>query len=197
MELWAFSGAAEDLITVRRLDPVSFSFSNFRKYFSWKRRGVWIYGGYFLIKSLRTIFGKSGWFRFKGIVKFGVAKSEANKGDKTEAKMMYQESVYDFTEAINLKAKVAGIYNHRGWTKYLLGQFETEQGNEPNAQRLYQEAISDGDSALELETKDSKSKAAYYHTRGAAKAGLGDHDGAIDDFTESIRLRPQEGIILS
>ncbi|MDE0316254.1 MAG: trypsin-like peptidase domain-containing protein [Candidatus Poribacteria bacterium] len=192
MELWAFSGAAEDLITVRRLDPVSFSFSNFRKYFSWKRQGLWVYGGYFLIKSLRTIFGKSGWFRFKGIVKFGVAKSEANKGDKTEAKMMYQESVYDFTEAINLKPKVAGIYNHRGWTKCLLGQLETEQGNEPNAHRLYQEAISDGDSALELETKDSKSKAAYYHTRGAAKAGLGDHDGAIDDFTESIRLRPKK-----
>lgn len=194
MELWAFSRAAEDLITLRSLDPVSFSFSNFRKYFLWKRQGVWVYGGYFLIKLLRTIFGKSGWFKFKGILKFGVAKSEANKGNKTEAKMMYQESVYDFTEVINLKPKVAGIYNSRGWTKYLLGQLETEQGNEPNAQRLYQEAISDGDSTLELETKESKYKAAYYHTRGAAKAGLGDHDGAIDDFTESIRLRPKKAL---
>ncbi len=194
MELWAFGRGLVDLITLRRLDPVSFSLSNFRKYVSWKRRGVWIRGGYLLILFLRTIFGKYGWYRSKGHAKIGIANSEAKKGDKTKVKMIYQESISDFTEGITLKPKVAGTYNSRGWAKYLLGKFETEHGNQVEAQELYQETISDAESALELATKDSKSKAAYYHTRGAAKAGLGDHDGAIADFSQCIQLRPKKAL---
>ncbi len=194
MELWAFGRGLVDLITLRRLDPVSFSLSNFRKYISWKRRGIWIWGGFLLILFLRTIFGKYGWYRSKGHAKIGIANSEAKKGDKTKAKMIYQESISDFTEGITLKPKVAGTYNSRGWTKYLLGKFETEHGNQVEAQKLYQETISDAESALELVTKDSKSKAAYYHTRGAAKAGLGDHDGAIADFSECIRLSSKKAL---
>ncbi len=194
MELWAFGRAAVDWITLRRLDPVSLSLSNFRKYVSWKRKGVWIWGGYLLILFLRTLFGKCGWYRFKGHAKIGMANSEAKKGNKTTVKMIYQESIYDFTECIILKPKVAGIYNSRGWTKYLLGQLETEKENEANAQKLYQDAINDAESALQLATKDSKYKAAYYHTRGAAKAVLDDHDGAIEDFNESIRLKPKKAL---
>ncbi len=194
MELWAFGRAAEDLITFRRLDPVTFSLSNFRKYVTWKRKGVWIWGGYLFILFLRTIFGKYGWFRFRGHAKIGIANSEAKKGSKTKAKMIYQESIYDFTEYIILKPKVAGIYNSRGWAKYLLGELETKEENGPKAQELYQEAISDADLALELTTKDSKHKAACFHTRGAAKAGIGNHEGAIADFDECIRLRPKKAL---
>ena len=194
IELWAFGRGLVDLITLRRLDPVSFSLSNFRKYVSWKRRGVWIWGSYLLILFLRTLFGKCGWYRFKGHAKIGIANSEAKKGSKTKAKMLFQESVYDFTVAINLKPKVAGVYNSRGWTKYLLGQLETEEENDTKAQKLYQESISDAESALQLATKDSKYKAAYYHTRGAARAGLGDHDVAITDFDESVHLNPKKAL---
>ena len=193
-ELWAFGRAIEDLIAVRRLDPVSFSFSNIWKFVSWKREGVWIWGSYLLILFLRTLFGKYGWLRFKGHAKIGAAKSEAKKGDKAKVKMIYQESISDFTEAITLKPKVAGTYNSRGWTKYLLGQLETEEENEMKAQELYQEAISDADLALQSATKESNNKAACYHTRGAAKAGLGDHEGAITDFNECIRLRPKKAL---
>ncbi len=194
MELWAFGRAVVDSITLRRLDPVSFSFSNFRKYVSWKRKGVWIWGSYLLILFMKTLFGKYGWCRFKGHAKTGIANSEAKKGNKTKAKMIYQESIYDFTECLILKPKVAGIYNSRGWTKYLLGQLEAEEENESKGQRLYQEAISDAESALQLATKDSKYKAAYYHTCGAAKAALGNHDEAIEDFSESIRLKPKKAL---
>lgn len=193
-ELWAFGRAIEDLITVRRLAPESFSFSNLWKFVSWKRKGVWIWGGYLLILFLRTLFGKYGWLRFKGHAKISTAKSEAEKGNKAKVKMIYQESISDFTEAITLKPKIAGTYNSRGWTKYLLGQLETEEENEMKAQELYQEAISDVDLALQLATKESNNKAACYHTRGAAKAGLGDHEGAIADFNECIRLRPKKAL---
>ncbi len=38
-------------------------------------------------------------------------------------------------------------------------------------------------------------RAATYHTRGAAKAGLGDYHGAIEDFDESIRLNPKKVLL--
>ncbi len=194
IEIGAFNRADEDLIAVRRLAPVSFSFSNLRRYVSWKRRGVWIWGSYLFIMFMRTIFGRYGWYRFKGHAKMGIAKSGAKKGNKNRAKLIYQEALYDFTDAIRLKPKVAGIYNSRGWTKYLLGQLETEEENEAKAQKLFHEAISDADTALQLHTKDSKYRAAYYHTRGAVKAALNDHHAAIEDFHECIRLRPKKAV---
>ncbi len=78
--------------------------------------------------------------------------------------------------------------------KYLLGQLETKKGNTAEAQKLYQEAASDGDEALRLESKNTKRRSAIYHTRGAAKAALSDHYGAIEDFNESIRLRPKKAL---
>ncbi len=133
-------------------------------------------------------------FFSRGYVKRALGKSKVDHGHITEVRCLYQEAINDFTNAINLKPEKVKIYNERGWTKYLLGQLETEYGNTAEAQRLYQEAISDGDSALQLESKDSKYKSVIYHTRGAAQAALGDHEGAIEDFNESIRLRPKKAL---
>ena len=36
--------------------------------------------------------------------------------------------------------------------------------------------------------------AAYFHTRGAAKAALSNHREAIADFDESIRLNPKKAL---
>ena len=195
MELGAFGGAIEDLLTIARLQPpVHFRFSKLTKYVSWKVDWVKIIGIHLFIKLLGFIFGNCGWYKFKAHVKIGRAKSEAEKGDKSKAKLLYQEALYDFVVHLSLKPKVARNYNSRGWTKYLIGQLETEENNETKAQQLYQETISDADVALQLHTKNSKYKAAYYHTRGAAKAGIGDHDGAIKDFNECIRLRPKKAL---
>lgn len=122
-------------------------------------------------------------------------ESKANQGDIEEARRLYAAAVVDCTEAIQLEPKNASVYNSRGWSKYLLGQFEDKQGNLTEARGQYQEAISDTDAALQLELKDNKLRSATYHTRGAAKAGLGDHHGAIDDFDESIRLNPKKALL--
>lgn len=193
-ELWALGSAIEDMRIARRLNRVRFSFSNFAEYFSWKRKGLWILGGHLLIKLLKSILGKSGWFRLRGIGKLGIAKSEADQGDRAKAIALYQEAIDDYTEIINLKPKKANTYNTRGWTKYLLGQLETEQGNAGDAQRLYQESVFDSDEALRLQPKGAKSRSATYHTRGAAKACLGDYNGAIEDFNESVQLNPKKAL---
>ena len=79
--------------------------------------------------------------------------------------------------------------------KYFLGQLETKKGNTAEAQKLYQEAASDSDEALRLESKNTKRRSAtYYHTRGAAKAALGDHDSAIEDFNNAIKLKPKKAL---
>ncbi len=127
----------------------------------------------------------------RGFVNRVQGESKAERGDITEAQTLYQTAINDFTEAINLKPEKAKIYNSRGWTKYLLGQCETEQGNRASAQSLYQEAVADADEALRLGLKNAKFRSAAYHTCGAAKAGLGDHNGAIEDFDEAIRLNPK------
>lgn len=194
MELNALGGAIEDLLTISRLQPVQFRFSNLKSYFSWKFGWIKCVGIHIFFKLLRIILGDSGWSRFKAHVKAGRANAEMKRENKSKAKLLYQEALYDFTEAIRLKPKIAGHFNGRGWTKYLLGQLESEEENEDKAQQLYQEAISDADESLQLHTKDSKYKAAYYHTRGTAKAGIGDHDGAIEDFTECIHLRPKKAL---
>ena len=128
-------------------------------------------------------------------------KSKANQGNTKEAQRLYQKAINDFTTAINLNSKEAKIYNSRGWTKYLLGKLEaeanllgkleTEAENHVEADMRFHEAISDSEKALQLEIKNSKSRSTFYHTRGAARAGLGDHKEAIEDFNECIRLRPK------
>ena len=100
----------------------------------------------------------------------------------------------DYTEVINQDPKCSIAYNNRGWTQYLLGQVETKEGNGKTARNRYQEAVSDTDEALHLQPKGAKFRSAFYHTRGAAKVGLGDHNGAIEDFNESIRLNPKKAL---
>lgn len=173
MELNALGEAIQDLLTIMRLQPpVQFRFSNLTKYVSWKVDWVKIIGILLFIRLLRIILGNSRWSRFKANVKAGRANAEMKRENKSKAKLLYQEAINDFTAAIHLKSKIAGYYNGRGWTKYLLGQLEVEEDNEEKAQEIYQEAISDADTALELQTENSKNTAAYYHTRGAAKAAL-------------------------
>ncbi|MDE0634245.1 MAG: tetratricopeptide repeat-containing serine protease family protein [Candidatus Poribacteria bacterium] len=133
----------------------------------------------------------TGYFS-RGHVNLMYAKYKTDQGKLKKSRSRFQDAISDLTEAINLNPETAKSYNLRGWTKYLLGQVETQKGNRKKSKKLFQAAISDADEALQLELKNAKYRSAFYHTRGAAKAGLGDHNGAIEDFNESIRLRPKK-----
>ncbi len=194
MGLGMLCRAMEDYLTARRLNPKSIRVSGFWSYLSWKWLGVWIVFGHLLIKLFRTLFSESSWFRLRGICKVVFGKSETKDGNHTKAKMLLQDAISDFTEAINLEPEKAGIYNNRGWAKCLLGQVETEQENEEEAKGLYQEAVTDSNTALQLELKKPRYRSTYYHTRGVAKAGLGDHADAIDDFNVSIKLYSEKAL---
>lgn len=183
--------AFDDFYTAVRLQPLKFSFSD-RAFFS--RLFVFFYIFLFkaLLQFLKTVFGRRGWLILQGFGNTRDAKSAADNGDKAEAKELYQKAINDYTDAINLKPKKGNTYNSRGWTKYLFGQFETEQGNAVEAEKLYQAAISDVNEALRLKPKGKRYRSAFFHTRGVAKVGLGDYKGAIEDFSECIRLNPKK-----
>lgn len=135
----------------------------------------------------------TGYFS-RGHVNLMYAKYKADQGKMRKARSRFQDAISDLTEAIKLNPKMAKYYNLRGWTKYLLGQVETQKGNRKKSKKLFQAAISDADEALQLELKKDKFRSATYHTRGAAKAALSNHDEAIADFNEAIRLRPKKAL---
>ena len=119
--------------------------------------------------------------------------SEVEHADIAAARNHYHAAIADFTHLIEWEPKFASAYNLRGWTKYLLGQIVTGRENSREAEWYYQSAVVDSDVAIELATADNASSAAY-HTRGAAKAALGDYDKAITDFDAAIRLNPETAI---
>ena len=128
----------------------------------------------------------------RGRAKGLLGESKADQGVLVEARHHYQMAIDDYTEAINQDPNLSIVYNNRGWTQSLLGQVATKEGNSKEAHRLYQEAVSDSDMALQLQTTGDIFRSSFYHTRGAAKVGLGDHNGAIEDFNESILLNPKK-----
>ena len=147
-----------------------------------------------ILRFIRNVFGADNWLAIQGRVKFDLAKARVEQGNIAEARNLYQAGIDNFTEAINQRPKKEKFYNDRGWVKYFLGQLETKKGNTAEAQKLYQEAASDSDEALRLESKNTKRRSATYHTRGAAKAALGDHGGAIEDFNNAIKLKSKKAL---
>ena len=125
--------------------------------------------------------------------KLGSGKSKIEQGDIAAARKHYHAAIADWTRRIEWEPKFASAYNARGWTKYLLGQIVTEPGHIREMEWYYQSAVVDSDAAIQLATSDEDSSAAY-HTRGAARAALGDYDKAITDFDAAIRLNPETAI---
>ena len=132
-------------------------------------------------------------FYTRANAKMRSGNSKVEGGDIAAARKHYHAAIVDQTRCIGWNPKFASAYNARGWTKYLLGQIVTERENSGEAEWYYQNAVVDSDVAIQLATTDESSSAAY-HTRGAAKAALGDYAAAIADFDAAIQLNPETAI---
>ena len=134
---------------------------------------------------------KAAYARANAKMRSGASKVE--DGDIAAARKHYHAAIADFTHLIEWDPKFDSVYNARGWTKYLLGQIVTEPEHSGEAEWYYQSAVVDSDAAIQLASADEESSAAY-HTRGAARAALGDYDNAIADFDAAIQLNPETAI---
>ena len=148
------------------------------------RLGLWI--ARWLLKSSKEFYRRAS-------TKMELGKSKVDGGDRTEAERHYHAAITDWMRCIQLNPKSAAAYNGRGWTKYLLGCLESERKNSREAEWYYHAAITDSDESIRLASADDTASAVY-HTRGAARAALGDYEKAVEDFNEAIRLNPETAI---
>lgn len=193
-ELAFFNEALSDHISMHKSHFIPFRFSNIRESISW-RWGMLIYYGFrFLLNVFVSVTGRNFWLKGNANSYLRKAKSAKDEGKNREVRRYYKNAINLFSEAIDLKEETGITYNSRAWVRYLLGQLEYEQGNTEEAIYSYQYAIDDIDAAFKLNLTISRVRAACYHTRGVAKAGLGDHQEAIEDFNECIRLRPKKAL---
>lgn len=174
-----------DRVKAYRLMSTNYSLSTFRAF---RKR---MFAQLFLIPLRWLDNSKAIYARADAKVRSGASKVE--HGDIAAARKHYHAAIADFTHLIEWEPKFASAYNVRGWTKYLLGQIVTERENSGEAEWYYQSAVVDSDVAIQLASADKNSSAAY-HTRGAARAALGDYDNAIADFDAAIRLYPETAI---
>lgn len=130
----------------------------------------------------------------RGRAKSLLGEYKADQEFLVEARHHYQMAIVDFNEAIKQDPQRSIAYNNRGWTHYLTGKIETKEGKKKEAKILFQKAIADVNEALRLQSTGDHFRSAYYHTRGAAMAALDDHEIAIQDFDESIRLNPKKAL---
>jgi len=82
------------------------------------------------------------------------------------------DSVFDFTQAINIRSDFGAAYHNRGTAYYYMNDLD--------------KAIKDLNQAIHLESD----QAYHYYNRGMIRDKKGDSDGAIRDYTEAIRLEP-------
>ena len=69
----------------------------------------------------------------------------------------------------------------------MFGKFKSATGNVEEARKLYKAAIIDADVSIKLDPDRYQP----YHTRGAARAALGDSERAIADFDRAIEISPE------
>ena len=131
----------------------------------------------------------------RGRAKVSLGDKFVKRGKLVEARNYYHNAIADYTEVIKQDPKRSIAHNNRGWTSYLLGQLEAKEGNQSEILLLFQKAITDADEALRLQPEGDLYRSSFYHTRGAAKAALGEHDQAIEDFDESINLNPEKALL--
>ncbi len=194
LEFGYLTDAITDLLTIHQFNAVSFSFSNIHESISWRWKMLNLYGFRFALHLITSIVGRRFWLSANANSYIRKAKSASEKGKNYEIRRYYKYAINLFSEAIDIKEETGITYNSRGWTRFLLGQFENKLGNKEEAEYCYQYAIEDVDTAFKFKPKLPRVRAAFYHTRGAAKTALGDHQEAIEDFNESIRLRPKKAL---
>lgn len=174
-----------DRVKAYRLMSTDYSLPTFRAFRKRMFAQLFLFPSRWLDKP-KTIYARAN-------AKMRSGGSKVEHGDIAAARKQYHAAIADWTYLIEWKPKFASAYNARGWTKYLLGQLVTERKNSQEAEWYYQSAVADSDVAIELATADADSSAAY-HTRGAARAALGDYDKAITDFDAAIRLNSETAI---
>jgi tetratricopeptide (TPR) repeat protein len=124
----------------------------------------------------------------------GLAKQEAKE---------FRDAIADYTQAIELNGKLAGLYHNRAVSYSAYGDDynakslihrktnPTAADDEENeAKKQWKLALKDFNKAIELDANIAQ----VYEQRGIVKHSLGDAEGAVADFDRAIKLKPDSAV---
>ena len=119
----------------------------------------------------------------------GLARHDSNE---------YRAAIEDYTQAIEVNGKVAGLYHNRGVSYLALGEQRNNEAmqhraanapgaddEEKEAKEQWKLAVKDFDRAIELDSNVPM----IFVQRGVVRSLLGDDDGAVADLNRAIDLK--------
>jgi tetratricopeptide (TPR) repeat protein len=132
------------------------------------------------------------------------------RGNKKSISGDYQGALIEYSEAIRINPKIIEAYIYRGIVKSFLedhngaiNDFTEVIRMKPNDEYSSQGSVFaagtvadfNQNQAIIFDPNKHNHRAFAYNRRGIAKGKLGDHRGAISDFTEAIRISAEDAEI--
>ena len=115
-------------------------------------------------------------------------KMSEKAANPTEAMQYINKAFEDFKKAAQLGSKRAEVYEGMGNTYGRRGYQMQIEGNAEAAMEQFEQAIRNYNLALEYKTNGGS----IYFNRAITYSILGQHQNAIEDYTKSIQLQPQQ-----
>ena len=116
------------------------------------------------------------------------------RGHVNNALEKYESALADYSKAIELRLDDAAAYSNRGFIYFKLGKCRKAITDYNEAIRLKADETGDPgiqENSISFFLEDTKfDEAEVYINRGIAKSLLGEHEGALADYDEAIRLKP-------
>ncbi len=134
---------------------------------------------------------QSAVYSSRGLAYFLLGSKMEQKEDYTNCIKYYQNAIEDQTHAIELNPKDSVSYNYRSCCRIALGKLETNKVNNNIASNLLQDALHDSNVAIQIQIQMEKPFSSFYFTRAAIYEELEEHNKAIEDYNEAIRLDPK------
>ncbi len=188
-ELEDYAGAIENFDKMISINP---EFSTFFNVYESRGKAKYCFGDYEgAIEDYNKVIQANSkdyrTYNMRGLAKYHLGRSIANKGDDAEATKYFLQAIDDYMEGIKLDPEFAGYYKNIGLAKGKLGD--------------YKGMIEAYDNAIQLRPKDHVA----YYSRGFAKYNLGKskadqgniadareyYKASIDDYTEAIKINPE------
>lgn len=112
-----------------------------------------------------------------------------------------ERAITDFTNAIDLQPKQAGLYQERGLAYAELGSHHSRQRDEQAAIAAFDAALADCEATLRLDAQLApviwQVQIMIYNGRGLSRRVIGQETAAIADFDRGLALEPNNFMLLT
>lgn len=109
----------------------------------------------------------------------------------------YQEAIEDFTQAIRLNPNNTDAYYVRGLARSVLKDDQKAIEDFTQALRIKPDFAEAKRSLADLKDKQNRFQVRNFVTEGHKKYDRGDYEGAIEDYSEAVRLDPDNAYVYS